>query len=75
MRPASIVGLVLIALGVLALAVRSFTYFTTEHTTGPLGLMVWEVDRPHTILISPLAGLIAIAVGLALVFIKRRVQV
>ena len=39
MRPFSIVGLILIVLGVLAFAVRSVTYFTTEHVTGPLGFL------------------------------------
>jgi hypothetical protein len=72
MRPHSIAGLILIVLGVLALAVRSVTYFTTEHVTGPLGFFSWEVDRPHTIFISPIAGIIALVVGLALIFMARR---
>jgi len=72
MRPYSIVGLILIVLGALALVVRSFTYFTTEHVVGPLGFFAWEVDRPHTIFISPMAGLVALAVGLALVVMSRR---
>jgi hypothetical protein len=72
MRPYSIVGLVLIVLGVVALLVRSVTYFTTEHVSGPLGFFAWEVERPHTIFISPLAGIIALAVGLILVFMMRK---
>jgi hypothetical protein len=72
MRPHSIVGLVLIVLGALALMVRSFTYFTTEHVTGPLGFFTWEVERPHTIFISPLAGIVALVVGLVLVMMARR---
>jgi hypothetical protein len=70
--PYSIVGLVLIVLGVLALFVRSVTYFTTEHVTGPLGFFAWAVERPHTIIISPLAGIIALVLGLVLVFMTRR---
>src|SRR6478736_5162295 len=72
MRSYSIVGLILIVLGALALIVRSVTYFTTEHVAGPLGFFAWEVDRPHTIFISPLAGLVAIVVGLVLVYMTRR---
>ena len=71
MRPFSIVGLILIVLGVLALAVRSVTYFTTDHVTGPLGFFAWEVERPHTIFINPLAGIVAVAVGIALVLMAR----
>lgn len=72
MRSYSIVGLILIVLGVLALVVRSVTYFTTEHVTGPLGFFAWEVERPHTIFISPIAGIVALAVGIALVVMARR---
>jgi hypothetical protein len=72
MRPFSIVGLILIVLGVLALAVRSVTYFTTDHVTGPLGFFAWEVERPHTIFINPIAGIVAVAVGIALVLMARR---
>jgi ABC-type Fe3+ transport system permease subunit len=72
MRPYSIVGLILVVLGVLALIVRSVTYFTTEHVAGPLGFFTWEIDKPHTIFISPIAGIVALVVGLVLVFMARR---
>jgi hypothetical protein len=72
MRPHSIVGFVLIVLGTLTLVVRSFTYFTTEHVTGPLGFFTWEVERPHTIFVSPLAGIVAVVIGLVLIFMARR---
>jgi hypothetical protein len=71
MRPHVIVGFVLILLGVLALAVRSVTYFTTERIAGPLGFFAWDVERPHTVFISPVAGLIALAIGIALVLMAR----
>ena len=72
MRPLSVGGLVLIVLGVLALSVRSITYFTTEQVTGPLGFFAWDVSRPHTIFIHPLAGIAAIAIGFALAFLPSR---
>ena len=72
MRPFAVFGLVLIALGVLALFVRSFTYFTTEQVVGPLGFFAWDVARPHTIFINPIAGIIAVAAGLALTFLPGR---
>jgi hypothetical protein len=65
-------GLVLIILGVLALMVRSVTYFTTEQVVGPLGFFAWDVERPHTIFISPLAGTVALVIGIGLVFMARR---
>ena len=72
MRPYSIGGVILIVMGVLALMVRSVTYFTTDQVVGPLGFFAWDVSQPHTIFISPLAGIVALAVGIALVFMGRR---
>lgn len=72
MRPYSIFGLTLIVLGILALSVHSITYFTTEQVVGPLGFFVWDVSRPHTIFINPIAGIVAVAVGIALVLAGGR---
>ena len=72
MRAYSITGLILIVLGVLALLIRSVTYFSTETVVGPLGFFAWDVSRPHTMFISPIAGIIALIVGVALVFLARR---
>jgi hypothetical protein len=72
MQAQSIGGLFLIILGVLALMTRSFTYFTTEHVTGPLGFFAWEVEQPHTILVNPLVGIIAIVLGIGLMMMGRR---
>ena len=71
MRPFSALGLILIVLGVLALSIRSITYFTTEQVVGPLGFFAVDVERPHTIIINPIAGIVAVAVGLGLVFMAR----
>jgi len=71
-RPYSVLGLVLIVLGVFALSIHSITYFTTEQVVGPLGFFAWDVSRPHTIVINPIAGMVAIAAGLALCFMPGR---
>ena len=71
MRPHSAVGLVLIVLGGLALVVRSVTYFTTEQVVGPFGFFVFDVEKPHTIFINPLLGIVVMAVGLALVLMAK----
>jgi hypothetical protein len=69
MRP---FGLILIALGILALMIHSVTFFTTETVAGPLGFFAWDVARPHTIFINPIAGIVAIAVGVMLASIPGR---
>jgi hypothetical protein len=72
MRSYSVVGLVLIVLGVVVLSVRSITYFSTEQVSGPLGYFAWDITKPHTIFINPIAGLLAIAIGVGLVVMQRR---
>jgi hypothetical protein len=72
MRAYSVGGLILIVLGVLAISVRSVTYFSTSQEVGPLGFFAWDVSRPHTIFINPIAGVVAVAVGIALVLMARR---
>jgi hypothetical protein len=65
------IGLVLIVLAVLALSVHSITYFTTDQQVGPLGFFAWDVSRPHTVFFNPVAGFVALAVGIALVMMTR----
>lgn len=68
MRPPVIFGLVLILVGILILSIRSVTYFSSEQEVGPIGFMLWNVTKPHTIVFNPIAGSAALAVGLALAF-------
>jgi hypothetical protein len=72
MRPYTVAGLVLIVVGILALSVHSITYFSNEQVVGPLGFFAWDVSRPYTIFISPLAGILALGVGIVLVLMARR---
>jgi membrane-bound ClpP family serine protease len=72
MRPAAMFGLILIVLGILALSVHSVTYFSEEQQVGPMGFFVWNVSKPHTIIVNPIAGLAAMGVGVALLFAGRR---
>jgi hypothetical protein len=72
MQPQSLGGLFLIIVGVLALIIRSFTYFTTEQVVGPFGIFAWNVDQPHTIFINPIVGIVAIALGIGLMMMGRR---
>ena len=72
MQPQSMGGMFLIIVGVLALMIRSITYFTTETVSGPLGIFAWQVDQPHTIFINPIVGIVAIAIGIALMSMGRK---
>ena len=65
-------GLILIVFGMLSLLIRSITFFTTETQVGPLGMFAWDVSQPHTIIINPLAGILAVIAGVVLLTMHRR---
>jgi len=71
MRLLVIIGLILIVLGIAALAVPTFTFFTRERAAD-LGFFTIDVSRPHTIVLNPIVGGIALAVGVVLSIVGLR---
>jgi uncharacterized membrane protein len=71
MRPLVVIGLILVVLGIVALAVPSFTYFTTDRVAD-VGILKIDISRPHTIVLNPIAGGAALVVGIVLVLVGRR---
>jgi hypothetical protein len=71
MRPLVVLGLILVMLGIIALAVPGFTYFTTEHVVNT-NYFSLSVERPHTIVFNPIVGIVAVAAGIVLVILGRR---
>ena len=73
MRPYySLAGLMMLMFGALVLCVRSIASFTHEQMVGPLGVFSWDDVHPHTLLVSPLAGIVAMAVGIAMIAVAHR---
>jgi len=70
-RPLVVIGLILAVLGVVALAVPSFTYFTTERVAD-VGFFKVDVSRPHTIVLNPIVGVIALAAGVVMMLAGLR---
>jgi uncharacterized membrane protein YidH (DUF202 family) len=70
-RPLAVIGLLLVLLGIIALAVPSITYFTTERVAD-VGFLRIEVSKPHTIVFNPIVGVVALIIGIVLVLIGRR---
>ena len=70
MKPAMIIGLILIVLGIVAFAYKGITYTTREKIID-IGSIEASVDTKKTIPLSPILGGISIAGGIALVFIGR----
>ena len=71
MRMFFVIGLILVVLGIVALAVPSFTYFTTERVADT-GFFTIDISRPHTIIINPIVGGIALAAGIVLFLVGLR---
>ena len=71
MRPLGWIGVVLIVLGIAALAVRTFSY-TTKESVLDVGPIHATADEQHDVWIPPAAAIAAIVAGGGLAFIGRR---
>jgi hypothetical protein len=71
MRPIAVVGIVLIVLGILALAYQGFTY-TTKEKVVDLGPLKVEASREKTVPLPPVLGGLALAAGIVLVVVGSR---
>ena len=71
MKPATLVGIVLIVLGVLALAYQGITYTTREKVVD-LGPIKASVDKQKTIPLPPILGAVALAAGVVLLVVGKR---
>ncbi len=71
MKPLTIVGIVLIVLGVVALAYQGINYTTTEKVVdiGPLKV---EAQKEKTIPLPPVLGGVAVAAGVVLLIVGAR---
>jgi len=71
MRPLVVIGLILVVLGLVALAVPTVTFFTTERVAD-VGFFKIDISRPHTIVFNPIVGGVALAAGIVLVLVGLR---
>jgi len=71
MRPISILGIVLIIFGIFVLASEGITYTKTEKVID-IGPIQATAQHRKTIPISPVAGGVAVAAGVALVIVGAR---
>jgi hypothetical protein len=73
MKPTAILGLLLIVIGLAALAYQGVTY-TSRDTVLDIGPLHATTEREHTVPLPPVLGMAAIAsgVGLLIVGVRRR---
>ena len=73
MKPMALVGLVLVVLGLAALAYRGITY-TTRETVIDVGPLHATADREKTLPLPPILGIAAVAGGTVLLVAGRRTR-
>jgi hypothetical protein len=71
MKLNALAGVLLILLGVVALAYQGITY-TSRDTVIDLGPIHATAEREHTLPLSPVLGIVAIAGGAMLLYVGRR---
>jgi uncharacterized membrane protein HdeD (DUF308 family) len=71
MKPIMLLGVVLIIIGVLALAYQGITYTTREKVLD-LGPVKASVDKQKTIPLPPVLGAVALATGVILLVVGNK---
>ena len=71
MKSTSILGIALLAVGIVALAYQGLTYTTREKVIN-LGPIQASADVEHTIPLSPILGALALAGGIGLLLYNGR---
>ena len=67
----TLIGIILIALGVVALIYGGITYTHTKNVID-VGSMHLKVDDKETIPMSPIAGVVAVVAGVVLIVVGQR---
>ena len=66
-----ILGIVLVIVGLICLLVPSVTYFTQERVADT-GYFHIDVQKPHTIILNPALGAIALLAGVVVLLVAPR---
>jgi hypothetical protein len=71
MKPITVVGIVLVALGIVALAYQGITY-TTREKAFDVGALHVTTEQTRRIPLPPVLGAIALVGGIALLVVDRK---
>ena len=67
----TIIGIILVVLGVVGLIYGGITYTSRENVVD-MGSVHLQVDEKHQIPLSPIAGAAAVAAGVIMIIVGRR---
>jgi len=71
MKPAGIIGIILVIVGIVMLAYGGYTYFTTQENVAKLGPIEINKQERHPVPIGPIVGGVCIAGGVILLVSGR----
>jgi hypothetical protein len=71
MRNTAVIGVILIAIGIVALVVQNVSFTETKNVVD-LGPLQVRSEQQHNVPIPTIAGIAAIVAGLGLVVVSRR---
>lgn len=72
MKPVGIVGIILIAIGIIALAYGGYTSFTTKENVAKLGPLEINKEKEHSIPVGPVLGGVCLVGGIILVLVGNK---
>jgi uncharacterized membrane protein HdeD (DUF308 family) len=70
-KPLALIGIVLVVLGLGALAYQGFSY-TTRETVLDIGPIKATADREKTVSLPPVVGIVSVIAGVALIVAGQR---
>lgn len=71
MKGTTIIGIILIVLGIIGFIIGGFS-FTTEENVADVGPLELEKEETHTVPITPIASGIAVVAGIVLVVVGSK---
>jgi hypothetical protein len=72
MKPAGIVGVLLLVIGVVLLAYGGYASFTTKENVAKLGPLEINQQKEHPVPVGPIAGGLCLVGGLVLLLTGRK---
>ena len=72
MKPTGLIGILLIVIGVVALAWGGYTSFTTKENVAKLGPLEINKEEKHSVPVGPIVGGVCLVGGVLLLVTSRK---
>ena len=72
MKPAGILGIILLVVGIVMLAYGGYSYYTTQENVAKLGPLEINKQEKHPVPVGPIVGGVCVVGGILLLVSGRR---